>query len=296
MPCYHPMLAYRSRSLNENGKRPITFKASEGYTDLTVKLPCGQCIGCRLERSRQWAVRCVHEAQLHDSNCFITLTYNDENLPKDGSLHKDHFQKFMKRLRKQIEPIRVRYFQCGEYGEQLNRPHYHCCLFGYDFPDKQLWSIRKGTKLYRSESLEKLWPFGFSTIGDVTFESAAYVARYIMKKQTGANAEEYYRGRLPEYIAMSRRPGLAREWAELFLGDVYPADEIVIRGNMKCRPPKYYDAIFDCVDHRKMEKIKQARVVRAKENDEGLERLAVKERVKLKQVKELKRNYETVSV
>ena len=100
----------------------------------------------------------------------------------------------------------VRFFHCGEYGELLYRPHYHACLFGFDFSDKVLWSTRGGVRLYRSKILEKLWTFGFSTIGDVTFESAAYVARYCTKKITGDKADEHYNGRSPEYVTMSRPP------------------------------------------------------------------------------------------
>ena len=151
-------------------------------------VPCGQCIGCRLERSRQWAIRCVHEASLHTDNCFITLTYSPDCLPSDGSLNHDDFQKFFKRLRKHIAPKKIRYYMCGEYGEdlqqpsKLGRPHFHACLFGLDFDDKQLYIVRDDVKLYTSATLEKIWGKGFVTIGDVTFESAAYVARYIAKK------------------------------------------------------------------------------------------------------------------
>ena len=142
MPCFHPLTGYLARDANASGKRSIVFdpKLALGV-DVKRQVPCGRCIGCRLERSRQWAMRCVHEASLYKNNCFITLTFNDYYLPKDGSLHVEHFQKFMKRLRKRFGSG-VRYFQCGEYGELLRRPHYHACLFNFDFPDRVLWSIR----------------------------------------------------------------------------------------------------------------------------------------------------------
>ena len=159
-------------------------------------------------------MRCHHEASLYQDNCFITLTYSDEHLPSDKSLHVDHFQKFMKRLRKRFGEG-VRYYHCGEYGEKYMRPHYHACLFNFDFPDKKIWKENNGNRLYISESLSELWPFGFVTIGDVTFESAAYVARYIMKKVNGDLAESHYErvdwdtGEVyhlkPEYTTMSRR-------------------------------------------------------------------------------------------
>lgn len=292
MPCYHPIIGYRSRSLSSNGKRPIVFKPHEGFVDMPVQLPCGQCIGCRLERSRQWAVRCVHEASLHEDNCFITLTYDDEHCPE--SLDKSEFQKFMKRLRKRIGRESVRYYHCGEYGDRLQRPHYHACLFGYNFPDRKVWSIRSGVRLYRSELLESLWSFGFSTIGDVTFESSAYVARYIMKKQTGDAGKEFYGDRLPPYTTMSRRPGLGAGWLDKYSSDVFPSDFIVVRNGLKCRPPRYYDNIFDNVSPDEFAEVKKKRLQTAKDlrfhSDNSPSRLSVREAVKESKVKELRRS------
>ena len=103
MACYYPLKGYRARAVNpKTGKRSIVFDSSLGFMDMPVEFACGQCIGCRIERSRQWAIRCVHEAQLYEANCFITLTYAPEHLPKNGSLVLEHFQKFMKRLRKRV--------------------------------------------------------------------------------------------------------------------------------------------------------------------------------------------------
>ena len=96
-------MAYRGRTRSQNGKFPIVFTPKDGYYDMPIQVPCGQCAGRRLDQSKQWALRCVHEAQVHDENCFITLTYNNENLPKDGSLNKRDFQLFMKRLIKEME-------------------------------------------------------------------------------------------------------------------------------------------------------------------------------------------------
>lgn len=194
MPCYKPLDAWRPDI--SSGVKKLIFQynpklCSSPMPELQV--PCGRCVGCRLERSRQWALRCIHEARMHKQNCFITLTYNDENLPADKSLHYEDFQKFMKRLRRKFGEG-VRFYMCGEYGENLGRPHFHACLFGVDFADKKLWrKSPSGAFLYRSATLEQLWPFGYSSIGDVTFETAAYVARYIMKKITGEAAELHYR-------------------------------------------------------------------------------------------------------
>lgn len=273
--------------------------------DVEIKLPCGRCIGCRLERSKQWAMRCVHEASLYESNCFITLTYAPEHLPKDGSLNKVHFQKFMKRLRKRFGSG-VRYFHCGEYGEKLGRPHYHACLFNFDFQDRELWSIRDGVKLYTSKILSELWGFGFCTIGDVTFESAAYVARYITKKISGDMAKDHYTrvdnstgecfDLLPEYVTMSRRPGIGRPWLDKFMSDVYPHDRVVLRG-VEMKPPKYYDSVFELADPQVLEDIKFKRERRAKlqANDTTYERLRVREQLQDIKHKCLKRGYENES-
>ena len=245
MPCYKPLVGWRSRELTEKGKRKIVFNPSKGFLDLRETIPCGQCIGCRLERSRQWAIRCVHEASLHKDNCFITLTYNNENLPKDGSLILKDFQDFMKRLRHKFGSG-IRFFHCGEYGEKFKRPHYHACLFGLSLPDRRLHSQSNGHKLYVSEILNELWQHkGYAIIGELTFESAAYVARYITKKITGEPAKEHYEGicevtgeitkRKPEYTTMSRRPGIASDWFKKYKSDVYPGDFVVLR-NKKLKP------------------------------------------------------------
>lgn len=273
--------------------------------DEPVQLPCGQCIGCRLERSRQWALRCVHEASMHERNCFITLTYDQDHLPKDGSLHKEDFQLFMKRLRKRYGSG-ARYFHCGEYGEKNRRPHYHACLFNFDFPDRELWTVRSGVHLFTSDQLRELWPFGFSTVGDVTFESAAYVARYVTKKITGPSAAQHYEridfrtGEIftlnPEYTTMSRRPGIGRPWLEKYRTDVYPHDRVVMRGR-EMRPPKYYDAILELEDPESLEyvKAKRTEAMRSALKDATYERLRVREQHQYLRFDKLKRGYESES-
>lgn len=293
MPCYHPITAWRSLNGRQaNGAWPLVFNPNYGYRDMEVTVPCGQCIGCRLERSRQWAIRCVHEASLWPRNCFITLTYNDEFLPKDLSLDKRHFTLFMKRLRKRFGEG-IRFYMCGEYGTLQARPHYHACLFNHDFEDKVLWSVRAGVKLYRSAELERLWPFGFSTIGDVTFESAAYVARYITKKITGPKADEHYQGREPEYTNMSRRPGIGRDWIDKYKEDVYPHDFVVMR-NKKMRPPRYYDKVYDTFDPEEMLVIKAKRMEESKKYvaDNTFKRRMVRKKVQELRLEKLVRPLE----
>lgn len=246
MTCYHPIRAWRSQSGRQaNGKWPLVFNKSAGYGDLEVEIPCGRCIGCRLERSRQWAMRCVLESQLYERNVFVTLTYRDSDLPSDGSVSVRALQLFLKRLRKRFSDERIRFFACGEYGSKKFRPHYHLLLFNHSFNDATLWSRRSGQLLYRSPALEELWPYGFSTIGAVTFESAAYCARYILKKVTGQDSREHYGERHPEFVTMSRKPGIASAWFDKYNSDVYPGDRVVLRGGLSLLPPKFFDKLYE---------------------------------------------------
>lgn len=257
---------------------------------MPLTIPCGQCIGCRLEKSRQWAIRCVYEAQLHDQNCFITLTYNQENIPKDHSLHLEDFQNFFKRLRKK-HGKGIRYFHCGEYGENFSRPHYHACIFGFDFGDKEEISSKSEHKLYTSEKCNDLWGKGYCIIGDVTFDSAAYVARYVTKKIKG---KDYSRINIidgevtkvnPEYATMSRRPGIGKDWFDKYKNDVYPHDYVVVNGK-KMKPPKYFDKLLEDVDEFEYLAVKRERENVSddflKENSD--DRLEARERFKTKQL------------
>lgn len=243
MACFKPLAGWRSATVSPNGRRPVVFTRSRAFVDLPVKVPCGQCIGCRLDRSRSWAVRCVHEAKSHEENSFITLTYSNEHVPGDNGLCFRDFQLFMKRFRKRVR-IPIRFYHCGEYGENFGRPHYHALIFGYSFPDKVLWKYNNGQGLYRSAELEELWPYGYSSVGDVTFQSAAYVARYIVKKITGKIAEDHYKGRCPEYTTMSRKPGIGKKWIMKYLSDVYPLDEVILDGKT-FKTPVFYDASYE---------------------------------------------------
>lgn len=295
MPCFRPLKGYRARVRNpDTGKRSIVFSARQGHYDQPIDLPCGQCIGCRLERSRQWAIRCLHEASLYDSNCFITLTYSNDFLPSNNSLQLNDFQDFMKRLRFHFYPG-IRFFHCGEYGEQFARPHYHALIFNLDFADKYPWRRSpSGDQVFRSPTLEKLWPLGQSEIGSVTFESAAYVSRYITKKVTGDEAVAHYEGRTPEYCTMSRRPGIGKPWLDKYgATDVFPSDEVVIRGR-QMRPPKYYDRQFELVQPSDYARTKRSRKIQAKYLAalEPWYRLAVREECQVLAFKQLKRGFE----
>lgn len=286
MPCFHPMPAVRM----VDGSVKFISRNKAGV-DSSFSLPCGQCIGCRLERSRQWAMRCLHESSLHDANCFITLTYDDSNLPLGGSLHYPDFQRFLKRLRKLVG--KVSFYCGGEYGANGSmRPHYHACIFGYDFPDKVYFkSSADGSKLYTSEILSKLWPLGLSSVGSVTFASAAYIARYCVAKVSGDAAKSHYEvltddgeiiERVPEFNHMSLKPAIGKRWLERYTSDVYPRDYVIVNGS-KVKPPKYYDSLFkeenpgvfsDLVASREL----QAAIAAP---DNSYARLAVKETVQL---------------
>lgn len=279
MPCYHP----------------ITLKSTATRHD--PKVPCGRCIGCRLERSRVWAVRCMHEATLHESNLFLTLTYSDENLvwgSEYPTLFPKHLQHFFKRLRKTYGK-KIRYYSCGEYGDETGRPHYHAIVFGLDLPDLRHYSTKNGNKIFTSETLNKIWKHGETKIGYVTFESCAYTARYIIKKQLGKNSSIYNElGIEPEFARMSLKPGIGADWLEKFHKDVYPNDYVITRG-VKTRPPRYYDKKLeskkglDKPDLLSKLKLLRRKLARDNAADNTTKRLEVKEKVKKAQIRSLKR-------
>lgn len=293
MPCFSPLRAYQCA----NGE--IVFVERRPHDIVKqLSLPCGQCIGCRLERSRQWAMRCMHEASLYEQNCFVTLTYSDEFLPYRGQLDYPAFQKFLKRLRKRTG-YPVRFYMCGEYGSENWRPHYHACLFNHDFADKLYWSrTGSGEKIYRSAFLEELWPFGASSVGAVTFESAAYVARYCVQKVTGPNAKLHYARQdsagayslVPEFNHMSLKPGIGSPWLDKYKSDVYPWDFVVVNG-MEVKPPKYYDKLFEAKHPEDFEELKFRREQdgRSRYLDNTEDRLVVKELVTRARLNSLKR-------
>lgn len=268
MTCFKPISAWYSKDVNHNGKHYLVFNRAHALDPRnSINIPCGQCIGCRLEKSRQWAIRCVCEQQMSSESCFITLTYDDDHLPSSGSLVPDDLQKFFKRLRRFLEyhnEISIRYFACGEYGEQFQRPHYHAIVFGWYPPDiKRIGfsssAVSGDGGYYISGCLEALWPFGYHIVTGVSFESCAYVARYVTKKITGPDADTYYDGRFPEFVRMSRRPGIGNSWLQKYRCDVYPSDTVIIRNGIKCRPPKYFDSIYEQMDSDSMLHVKQSR-------------------------------------
>lgn len=282
MPCSNPSPGYFKQcpftgenKLVFSGSLRKIFRGGGSLTQGDVLIPCGQCLYCRVKNSREWAIRCMHEAEMHPVNAFVTLTFDDVNLRKfcpDGSLNKAHMVDFMKRLRRADEyareksglPFRsIRALYCGEYGGITQRPHYHALLFNCDFPDQVFYKRRGVNRYYNSDFLQRVWPYGFAVIGNVEYSSAAYCARYVTKKITGVKAFDHYQGREPEFAQASRKPGLGYDWLIKNFSDVYPSDEVVVvnsKSSFKLRPPRYYDKILKEIDPEMYLRVKQKRL------------------------------------
>lgn len=331
MTCYKPIEGYQ----NTNGQ--ITSARGPMSTGRLITRPCRRCVGCRLAKSREWAVRCMHEDRYefkHGSGVpgsFITLTYNRENLPWDGSISKSVHQKFIRALRDRLRPegVSIRYYMCGEYGadeyEQYQkmdgsfgrvrigpgRPHYHYLIFGYDFPDKYEWTTHRDHIYYRSPLLEEVWTndqgesLGFSSVGRVTPETAAYTARYVLKKIGGELADDHYTrivpGREepvpiePEFCLMSLKPGIGAKWFEKYgVSDIYDSGDFVVLNGKKYATPKYYDKLLEDLDERLLEETKSKRRIRAhgQQQDSTRERLDVRNELAELKSSKLKRGYE----
>lgn len=245
MACYRPVTGFQPV-----GGGPLSF-GKEGANSRELQVPCGVCVGCRTARARSWGLRCVHEAQMHDVNSFVTLTYAD---PPPVSLRYSDFQLFRRRLVHKIGRP-VRFFVAGEYGELNSRPHFHAILFGYR-PSAAV-ALREG--LFRSRQLEELWPHGYSSFGEVTFASAFYVAQYSLKKVVGPRAASHYlrvdpaTGEyvrvVPEFCHMSLRRGIGHSWFQKYWPEVYvPRDGVVQEGGFTLPPPRYYDKLLEQLD------------------------------------------------
>ena len=260
MSCYQPI--------------DVIVKGKAWNTSREVTVGCGICIGCRTEQARQWSVRIMHERQMHDSAWFITLTYDEESLPDNGSLCAEDLQKFFKAVRRDYPAGTVRYFACGEYGDESQRPHYHAVLYGVDFLDRYFLRCDNGYNVWRSAHLEHYWDNGFSEFGTVTPKSASYVAGYVKKKVAKrVNPDAYLRvdvdtGELfdvePEFNRMSLRPAIGRSWIERYWQDVYPRDYVVVDGK-EFKPPRYYDKWMDMYHPDIMLDVREKRINEAVE-------------------------------
>lgn len=280
MPCYGPLTAYYPKTAS--GDNRLVFDPRKSETGIPIKIPCGKCIGCKLEHSRQWAVRCMHEKRMHSASCFLTLTYDNKHLPKGNTLVKRDLQLFMKRLRK-VFGNGVRFFACGEYGEKTARPHYHVLLLNSDFMDKKPVSYRSEHPYYTSSLLSKLWTAGSHIIGNVDFDSAAYVARYCTKKITGPKAVAHYAGRQPEFLVMSRRPGIGSGYLEKYRSELYTHDNCIVNG-VESSLPRFYDTKYASLNdtcEARLAVLKIARRRKISRVDKGTTRLRIREVVTL---------------
>lgn len=288
MPCAKPLTGYRPANGGPiSFNRPLKGQADVDYTKITI--PCGQCILCRIEHARQWAVRITHEAQLHPTNAFITLTYNDKHLPPYGSLQYADLQKFWKRARKEIG--KLRYFAVGEYGDQTDRPHYHACVFGHDFSANRTILRSKPTLLWTNPVLEALWPWGNVSVGALTYETAQYTAAYVTKKLSGKKRYVRLDEETGELVPleqpralMSRYPAIGNDWLMQWGKHAYTHDYVIVQGK-RHKPPKYYDRWLGEVDKPKLEEVKAKRKLKAKPTSEGVARAraqAARARAKMK--------------
>lgn len=275
MPCYEPVAAYRSKHLNPSGKRSLVARLQDAHSPRRVIRPCGQCVGCRLDHSYEMAVRCFHEQQAYVHNSFVTLTYDEDHLPEGGSLCRRDVQLFMKRLRKRFGPA-IRAYGCGEYGDVTARPHYHLILFNHHFPDRKIFSGRNSEHpIFVSAELDRCWSdrtgqIGLAVIGEVTFDSIAYCARYCVKKVTGKKADQHYSrldadGRyyrlLPEFSVVSN--GIGSRWFHDHAHEAYVNDSCIVNG----RPvplPRYYDTRFELTNKLWFKYVQRQRRLRAR--------------------------------
>lgn len=303
MACYHPLRGAYLNGTTEKGKRKVkvfpkattgnkyiyqsrhnlnVFDCSDYEFDIgtwrkldTFLIPCGQCVGCRLDYSRRWATRLMLELKCHQSAFFVTLTYDDNHLPFGNkgnmTLVPDDVVKFMKRLRKEQSQrcdTNIRFYLAGEYGEKTNRPHYHLILFDWIPPEYDLQFLkysRYGDEYYYSLSLQKLWKYGNNLVANVTWKSCAYVARYIMKKQNGAN-EHFYEdyGIQKEFTRMSRMPGIGKEYYDLHKQDMLTDGYVQLENGMVAPIPRYFDPFFEIDFPEEYKKLSENRIETAK--------------------------------
>lgn len=230
---------------------------------------------------------------MHERSSFLTLTYNDNELPADGSIDVRPLQLFMKKLRKSRPGRKLRYLASGEYGEELGRPHYHMCLFGEDFAaDRIRWKKTAYGWLYKSEELNALWGLGFCLIGNVDFESASYVARYTVAKVNGESAPGHYGPLRPEFLVASKGPGIGGSWFERYF-DVVKRDDFCVMRGFECPVPKFYDVLHSRLDPDSFARVRASRIAEAQTRDpiqRGPERLSVRERVVLRRIEVFKRS------
>lgn len=352
MPCYHPNVIFLDTYQKQFGlpakvkkfinSKKLDFPGYEFYERMNEafkkagehysfeKVPCKWCSGCQEKYSKEWATRCMLEASQYKHNYFVTLTYNEENIPRDdelinkktgeifqndnweqGHLNPDDLKKFMKDIREywrtKFNHTGIRFYASGEYGGITKRPHYHIIIFNLPIPleNLELYKIKNGNILWNCDILSKKWNKGFVGLAEVNWDTCAYTARYVMKKLKGKQADERYyeQGMLPEFVRMSRKPGIGLQFFDEHFQEIYKNDEIIVAGHAEkiqpVKPPEYYDRRFADIEPERMEEIKAARkriaeeTTKAKNGTTDLteaERLSVEEQNKLAKWQTLKRN------
>lgn len=235
MACNRPIPAYYNRELNPSGKRGLTFNRKYAYTGPIkefrefLSIPCGKCAGCQLDASLVWSIRAYHESTLHRQNSFVTLTYDEKHLPKDGKISKRELQNFFKRLRKHQGKFfeeKIRYVACGEYGGLTRRPHYHCIIFGRDWLEQK---VPVNDKLYTAPDLIDIWGNGHVSIAPVNMATICYVNGYVSKKMNDKDT----------FILRSNKPGIGHEWIDKYFRDSVHTGMVVIEGREYPIPKRY---------------------------------------------------------
>lgn len=245
VPAYEGTLKDGSKGYVMCFDRRLLLDRPRGTPVVTLKVPCGKCIGCKVNKAREWALRMSCENELHSQSCFLTLTYDDDHLPLGRTLVKSDLQKFLKRLRFRFPNQSIRYFACGEYGSNFNRPHYHLVLFGFTPPDLSCLPSSAGSRLFSSEIISSLWPFGFNSVGSVSFGSCLYVASYVVKKVLDDFNPD---GRVPPFIVMSRRPGIGSDWLNFYKDDL--SQGFLCQNSFKFSIPKYFKKRLAKIDEK----------------------------------------------
>lgn len=338
MSCYHPLKAMKQVDLRTGefvkmqfidfkpaAKRNIKVERGRTLLETYEEIPCGKCTGCRMQYAENWAIRCILEARQWKDNCVITLTYNNEHLPKgkkidpntgeileeNVTLCKEDVQKFFKRLRKtyskKYNQNNIRFFMCGEYGDKRGRPHYHVILFNCYIPDQEFFKFNNnGFKIYNSKEIEKIWGLGDVKINELSYEMCAYIARYVLKKQKDKGSKEWYEcnGQVPEFTNMSRRPGIAYKYFEKNKEKIYETEEIWLQTKKTLKaykPGRYFDTKFEQENEEEFKKIKAKRRQNAEDRKRTMEHLigmpieeynSLKEESKQKKLNKLIRVYE----
>lgn len=304
MTCFHPLRGAYTNGITASGKKqvkvfptastgnkyvyqnrakPTVFECSDHAFDVgtwkkldTFLIPCGQCVGCRLDYSRRWATRLMLELECHTSAFFLTLTYDDDHIVRGEKLAytlvPEDVQLFLKRLRSDQEyrgiDAKIRFFCAGEYGDKFHRPHYHLIVYDWIPPENDLQFLKMsfhGDKYYTSLSLQKLWPYGYNLVTNVCWKSCAYVARYILKKQNGHNADKYEDlGVEPEFSRMSRKPGIGKEYYDLHAKEMLDRGYVQMPDGLKAPIPRYFDPFFEMDFPAEYEKLSEDRVLTAK--------------------------------